>query len=96
MRSVILAASRNARIKRLVATAPISRSVVKRFVPGDGTEDAVDATRRLVADGLPVSLDHLGEDTHRPRAGGRRREGVPDRAGPAGRRGPDAGRRGAA
>ncbi len=66
MRSVILAASRNARIKRLVATAPISRSVVKRFVPGDGTEDAVDATRRLVAEGLTVSLDHLGEDTLDP------------------------------
>lgn len=66
MRSVILAASRNARVKRLVATAPISRSVVRRFVPGEGPEDAVDATRRLVHDGLAVSLDHLGEDTGDP------------------------------
>jgi proline dehydrogenase len=66
MRSVILAASRNARVKQLVATAPISRSVVRRFVPGEGVEDAVRATRRLVADGLTVSLDHLGEDTGDP------------------------------
>jgi proline dehydrogenase len=66
MRSVILAASRNARVKQLVATAPISRSVVRRFVPGEGVEDAVRATRQLVADGLTVSLDHLGEDTGDP------------------------------
>jgi len=66
MRSVILAASRNARVKRLVATAPISRSVVRRFVPGEGPDDAVDAARRLVRDGLAVSLDHLGEDTGDP------------------------------
>ncbi|HVD30047.1 MAG TPA: proline dehydrogenase family protein [Mycobacteriales bacterium] len=63
MRSVILAASRNARVKRLVATAPVTRDLVKRFVPGEDVDDAVRATRRLVADGLTVSLDHLGEDT---------------------------------
>src|SRR5918995_118563 len=63
MRSLILAASRNQRVERLVATAPLSRSVVRRFVPGPTEDDAVAATRQLVADGLAVSLDHLGEDT---------------------------------
>ena len=63
MRSLILAASRNEQVERLVATAPLSRSVVRRFVPGPTEDDAVAATRRLVADGLAVSLDHLGEDT---------------------------------
>ena len=63
MRSVILAASRNAGVKRLVATAPVTRDLVKRFVPGEDVDDAVRATRQLVADGLTVSLDHLGEDT---------------------------------
>jgi len=66
MRSVILAASRNSRFKQIVAAAPITRTVVKRFIPGEGADDAVAATRRLVADGLQVSLDHLGEDTTDP------------------------------
>jgi proline dehydrogenase len=66
MRSVILAASRNSRFKQVVAAAPISRGVVKRFIPGEGPDEAVEATRRLVADGLLVSLDHLGEDTTDP------------------------------
>ena len=63
MRSVILAASRNAGVKQLVATAPISRSVVRRFVPGETADDAVRAARELTGQGLAVSLDHLGEDT---------------------------------
>jgi proline dehydrogenase len=66
MRSVILAASRNSRFKQIVAAAPITRSVVKRFIPGEGVAAAVEATRKLVAAGLLVSLDHLGEDTTDP------------------------------
>ena len=41
----------------------MSRSVVKRFVAGETTEDAVRVTRELVEQGLHVTLDHLGEDT---------------------------------
>ena len=63
LRQVILAASRNRTVKKVVAGAPVSRSVVKRFVAGEGVEDAVRATRELTAAGLTVSLDHLGEDT---------------------------------
>jgi proline dehydrogenase len=63
LRSVILSAARNRRIERIVSTAPISRSVVRRFVGGADTEAAVSAAARLVASGLQVSLDHLGEDT---------------------------------
>ena len=63
LRSVILAASRNATVERFVAGAPVSRSVVKRFVAGETAEDAVRSSRELVAKGLTVSLDHLGEDT---------------------------------
>jgi proline dehydrogenase len=64
LRSVILAASRSTRIERLVATAPVSRDVVRRFVAGTTADDALRVTRELVADGLAVTLDHLGEDTH--------------------------------
>jgi len=63
LRQVILAASRNTRVKTLVAGAPVSRNVVKRFVAGEDTEAAVRATTELQRDGLAVSLDHLGEDT---------------------------------
>ena len=66
MRSLILAASRNATVEHLVETAPLTRNVVHRFVPGPTEDEAVAATRQLVADGLGVSLDHLGEDTADP------------------------------
>ena len=63
LRSVILSASRNQRIEHLVSTAPVSRSVVRRFLGGANTDAAVAAAGRLIAGGLTVSLDHLGEDT---------------------------------
>src|SRR4051794_3292248 len=63
LRRVILAASRNGTVKSVVAGAPVSRSVVKRFVAGESVDDAVRASRELTAAGLTVSLDHLGEDT---------------------------------
>jgi proline dehydrogenase len=63
LRSLILAAAGNDTIRSLVATAPLSRDVVARFVAGESPDDAVAATRRLVSDGLNVTLDHLGEDT---------------------------------
>src|SRR5262245_1513818 len=63
LRSVILAAARSARVSRLVETAPISREVVRRFVAGQRTADALRVTKELVGDGLKVTLDYLGEDT---------------------------------
>jgi proline dehydrogenase len=50
-------------VKDVVAKTPGLRGVVSRFVAGESSDDAVAVTRRLVADGLAVSLDHLGEDT---------------------------------
>ncbi len=63
LRTAILAAARNEHIERVVTHAPVSRGVVRRFVGGPGTADAVAATRRLQEAGLTVTLDHLGEDT---------------------------------
>jgi proline dehydrogenase len=63
LRSLILGAAGHPSVRRLVATAPVSRRVVDRFVAGDRTEQAVAATRALVGDGLRVTLDHLGEST---------------------------------
>jgi proline dehydrogenase len=63
LRSVILAAARSPRVERLVATAPVSRDVVRRFVAGTATADALRVSRELADDGLGVTLDYLGEDT---------------------------------
>ena len=66
LRTVILAAARNDRLKELVITAPVSRSVVRRYVAGEGVDDALRVSRELTSQGLTVTLDHLGEDTTEP------------------------------
>ena len=63
IRQVLLSVSRSDRLKTVVSQAPVSRNVVRRFVAGETSEDAVHATRDLVADGRLVTIDHLGEDT---------------------------------
>ena len=63
LRSVLLRASRSPRVRQLVESTPVSRSVVRRFVPGTDVTDACRATADLLGDGLRVTLDHLGEDT---------------------------------
>jgi proline dehydrogenase len=66
LRSVLLHASRRGGVRYAVEHAPVSRGVVKRFVAGDVVGDAVRTSSELVASGLSVSLDHLGEDTTSP------------------------------
>lgn len=63
LRRVLLSMSRSRRIRHLVETAPLSRSVVARFVAGATDDEAVASTRALVDRGLLASMDHLGEDT---------------------------------
>ncbi|MBV9484618.1 MAG: proline dehydrogenase family protein [Frankiaceae bacterium] len=63
MRAALLTASRRKSVRRVIERAPVSRSVVKRFVAGASVEDAVAATKGLADAGLYVTLDHLGEDT---------------------------------
>jgi proline dehydrogenase len=62
-RSVFLAAAGSSRLERLVASAPVSKGIVRRFVAGSAVEDALRASRELADDGLAISLDYLGEDT---------------------------------
>jgi proline dehydrogenase len=63
LRRIILAAAGNATVKAVVAGAPGSRGVVRRFVAGETVDDAARVARELTEAGLTVSLDHLGEDT---------------------------------
>jgi proline dehydrogenase len=63
LREPLLLLSRSEQVKKLVSTMPVSAGVVRSYVPGETTHSAVTATAALVADGLYVTLDHLGEDT---------------------------------
>jgi proline dehydrogenase len=66
LRRVLLAASASQGIRRLITTAPVTRSVVRRFVAGETAADALTVVGQLVAEGLAVTLDYLGEDTAEP------------------------------
>ena len=63
LRQPLLMLARSTKIKNLVSTMPVSSGIVHRYVPGESTEHAVDATRGLIEAGLHVTLDFLGEDT---------------------------------
>ncbi len=63
LRQPILLLSRSGAVKHLVSTLPVTSGIVTGYVPGESIASAVDATARLVDDGLVVTLDFLGEDT---------------------------------
>jgi len=60
----MLQLSTSNRVRGLVEKAPMSRDVVRRFVAGDSTADAVHAAGALDLTGRLSTIDHLGEDTH--------------------------------
>src|SRR3954454_23669533 len=63
LRQPLLLLARSTRVKGLVSTMPVTAGIVRSYVPGEDTEDAVRATAELVDEHLRVSLDYLGEDT---------------------------------
>ena len=63
LRRTLLAASASDRMRQMVVSARYTRGVVARYVAGEDAAAAVEATRRLQASGLAVTLDYLGEDT---------------------------------
>ncbi|HEX4190115.1 MAG TPA: proline dehydrogenase family protein [Marmoricola sp.] len=63
LRQGLLSLSRSRRVKDLATRLPVTSGVVARYVPGERTADVVEATSALVANGLAVSIDYLGEDT---------------------------------
>lgn len=63
LRRTLLAAARSEDLRRLIETAPVTRGVVRRFIAGETTGDALAVCRALRDEGLLVTLDHLGEDT---------------------------------
>ncbi len=64
--SALLAAARSDGLRRLVASAPVTRPVVDRFVAGEELDQSLAVTRTLTDRGLQVTLDHLGEHVADP------------------------------
>ncbi len=63
LRQPLLMLARSDKVKNLVASMPVSSGIVSRYVPGESTGNAVEATHELIESGLHVTLDFLGEDT---------------------------------
>ena len=63
LRNGMLHLAESTALRDLVERAPVSRSVVRRFVPGARTDDAVAAAGRLAGTGRMATIDYLGEDT---------------------------------
>ncbi len=62
IRRALLSLSRQKKIQEISASAPVTRSVVARFVAGETESDAVRAAGELAGEGLLSTIDHLGED----------------------------------
>jgi proline dehydrogenase len=63
LRNSLLQLSKQERIRDMIQKAPVSRSVVKRFVPGPERADVVGAAAEIAASGRLSTIDYLGEDT---------------------------------
>ena len=57
LRELLLSMSRNNEVRNIITTAPFTRDVVKRYVPGESTDAAVVATQVLAAHNLYVTID---------------------------------------
>ena len=64
LRQALLLLARSQQVKEVVTRMPVSSALVNRYVPGEETDRAVEASRVLIEDGLLVTLDFLGEDTN--------------------------------
>jgi proline dehydrogenase len=64
LKESMLYLARQERIKDFMTHNPAGRRVARRWVAGETLDDAIEATRRLNARGISVSLDHLGENVN--------------------------------
>ena len=63
---VILAASRSDLTRRVLTNAPLTRSVVNRFIAGETVGALLPVIKDMTGRGLDVTLDVLGEDVGDP------------------------------
>jgi proline dehydrogenase len=60
--TVLLAAARSDRIRRLVSSTPLTRPMVDRFVAGEQLDQCLGSVTELTGRGMEVTIDRLGED----------------------------------
>ena len=61
VRSFFLFLSRQKQLRRWMETSPLAKRLATRFVAGETLDQALAVSRRLNAEGITVTLDHLGE-----------------------------------
>jgi proline dehydrogenase len=62
MRHVLLWMARNRWLKEHLPRLPFARRAVRRFMPGETADEALDAGAKLQPDGIGLLLTHLGEN----------------------------------
>lgn len=62
LRPAIMAAARREGLRRTAERLPVTRRVVRRFVPGETIDSALNSVVSLRGSGRFVSIDYLGED----------------------------------
>jgi proline dehydrogenase len=53
-------------MRRLISAAPVTKSVVDRFIPGETVDDVVPIIKDLTDRGLEMTMDVVGEDITTP------------------------------
>ena len=61
-RNILLWCSRNEWLKKRFPKMKFTRHAVKKFMPGETVEDAIEATRKLLENNIPTTFTHLGEN----------------------------------
>jgi proline dehydrogenase len=64
-RALILRTASLKPVEKTVRRSRLFRPLVSRFIAGDTLDDAIPASEALLAKNLRVTLDYLGENTHR-------------------------------
>jgi len=61
-RNILLWCSRNRWLKKRFPKLKFTKRAVKKFMPGESVEDAIEATRKLLENKIPTTFTHLGEN----------------------------------
>jgi len=61
-KNILLWASKNEWLQKRFPKMKFTRRAVKKFMPGETVENAIEATRKLLENNIPTTFTHLGEN----------------------------------